>query len=148
MPASFSCFALQVRVLGDELRALDDVLEVALRKPLALRDHAEAVRAGGLGGLRVLEDLIGAEHPVHRRRSLRVLRLRAEAAVLGAPAGLRVDQRAHVRRVAELVLPRLECAIDQSEDLVSILQLAEGERFFAVDERRQGGWERLDCRPP
>ena len=37
--------ALEVGVLGHQPGALEDVLEVPLREPLALRDHAEAVRA-------------------------------------------------------------------------------------------------------
>ena len=61
MPASLSCLArsrrhvadrgaaLQVGVLGDQPRALEDLREVALREALALGDHAEAVGAGGLG---------------------------------------------------------------------------------------------------
>ena len=36
-------------MLGDEPRALEHLLEVALGQPLALGDHAEAVRAGRLG---------------------------------------------------------------------------------------------------
>ena len=65
-------------------RALDDLLEVALREALALGDHAEAVRARGLGRLGVLEDLLGLHHRVHRRVRLGVTGLGAEAAVLGA----------------------------------------------------------------
>ena len=83
-------------MLGDQPRALEDLLEVALGQALALGDHAEAVRARGLGGARVLEDLLGLHHRVHRRLGLGEARLRAEAAVLGAAAGLGVDQRAHV----------------------------------------------------
>ncbi len=120
-PASFSCLArsdrhvadrgaaLEVGLLADELGALDDLREVPLRQPLALGDHAEAVGAGGLGGLGVLEDLLGLHHRVHRGVGLGVARLGAEAAVLGAAAGLGVDQRAHVGGVAEAVgahLPR------------------------------------------
>jgi hypothetical protein len=93
-------------VLGDQPRALEDLLEVALREALALRDHAEAVRAGGLGRARVLEDLLGLHHRVHRRVGLGEARLGAEAAVLGAAARLGVDERAHVGRVAEAVEPR------------------------------------------
>src|SRR5881227_3507618 len=47
---------------------------------------------------------------------LGVLRLGAESTVLCAPAGLRIDERAHVRRVAEAVAPRLECTVDELED--------------------------------
>ena len=53
---------------------------------------------------RVLEDLLGLHHRVHRRLGLGEARLRAEAAVLGAAAGLGVDQRAHVGAVAEALL--------------------------------------------
>ena len=108
MPASLSAWArvdahvadrraaLEVRVLGDQPRALEHLLEVALGEPLALGDHAEAVRAGGLGGAGVLEDLLGLHHRVHRRLRLGEARLRAEAAVLRAAAGLGVDERAEV----------------------------------------------------
>ena len=128
--------ALEVGVLGDQPRALEDLLEVALGEPLALGDHAEAVGAGGLGGLGVLEDLVGLHHRVHRRLGLGEARLGAEAAVLGAAAGLRVDQRAHVGAVAELLLPRVPGAVDEREDLVVVLDLAEADGFFAGDERR------------
>ena len=87
-------------MLGDQARAGQHLLEVALGEPLALGDHAEPVRARRLGRARVLEDLLGLHHRVHRRVRLGVLRLRAEAAVLGAAARLGVDQRAHVGRVA------------------------------------------------
>ena len=93
--------ALEVGVLGHQPRALEDLLEVALGEPLALGDHAEAVRARGLGGAGVLEDLLGVHHRVHRRLGLGEARLRAEAAVLSAAARLGVDQRAHVGRVAK-----------------------------------------------
>src|SRR5689334_19697360 len=71
--------ALQVRVLGDELDALEDLLEVALGQALALGDEAEAVRARRLGRARVLEDLVGLHHGVQRRLGLGEARLRAEA---------------------------------------------------------------------
>ena len=57
----------------DEPRALQHLLEVALRQPLPLGDHAEAVRSGCLGRLRVLEDLLGIHHRVHRGVGLGVL---------------------------------------------------------------------------
>src|SRR5205085_1482667 len=63
-------------------------------------------------------------------------RLRAEAAVLGAPPGLRVHERAHVRGVAEAVEPRLERALDQRLDLGVVLDLAEGERFLVGNQGR------------
>src|SRR5215212_7952743 len=113
--------ALEVGVLGYELRALDDVLEVALRQALALRDHAEAVRARGLGRLRVLEDLLRRHHRVHRRLGVGEARLRAEAAVLRAAAGLRVHERAHVRRVLEALHARAPGALDQRLDLGAVL---------------------------
>ena len=68
---------------------------------------------GRLGRLRVLEDLLGLHHRVHRRVRLGVAGLGAEAAVLGAAAGLGVDQRAHVGRVAEVLPPHLPGALDQ-----------------------------------
>src|SRR5207248_5876470 len=83
--------ALEVGVLGHQPRALQHPFEVALRQALALGDHAEAVRAGRLGRARVLEDLLGLHHRVHRRLGLGEPRLGAEPAVLGAAAGLRVD---------------------------------------------------------
>ena len=122
--------ALQVRVLGDEPCAGDDLLEVALREALALRDHAEAVRARGLGRARVLEDLVGIHHRVHRRVGLGEARLRAEPAVLRAAARLGVDERAHVRRVAEAVEPDAPGAVDERLDLGAIRQLAEPKRLF------------------
>ena len=79
-------------MLGDQARALEHLLEVALGQPLALRDHAEAMRARRLSRARVLEDLLGLHHRVQRRLGLGVARLRAEAAVLRAAAGLRVDE--------------------------------------------------------
>ena len=126
-------------MLGDEPRALEHLLEVALGEPLALRDHAEAVRAGGLGGARVLEDLLGLHHRVQRRLGLGVARLGAEAAVLRAAAGLRVDERAHVGRVVEALDAGLPRALDQRLDLGVILELAEAQRFLTSDQRRHGG---------
>ena len=105
--------ALEVGVLGHQPGALEDVLEVALGEPLALGDHAEAVRAGGLGRAGVLEDLLGGHHRVHRRVGLREARLGAEAAVLGAAARLGVDQRAHVGGVAEALLADAPGALDE-----------------------------------
>ena len=111
------------------LGALEDLGEVAFGEALALGDHAEAVGAGGLGRLRVLEDLLRLHHRVHRRVGLGVARLGAEAAVLGAAARLGVDQRAHVGRVAEVLLPHLPGALDQLADLLVVGQLAERERL-------------------
>src|SRR6185503_12895825 len=130
--------ALEVRVLGDEARAVEHPLEVALRQPLALRDHAEAVRPRRLGRARVLEDLLGLHHRVHRRLRVGEARLRAEAAVLRAAARLRVDERAQVRRVAEALLPGLPRALDERLDLGVVGDLAEGEGLLAGDERRHG----------
>ena len=113
--------------------------EVALGEPLALGDHAEAVGAGRLGRLGVLEDLLGLHHRVHRRVGLGVARLGAEAAVLGAAAGLGVDQRAHVGRVAEVLAAHLPGALDQVADLLVVGQLAEREGFVEGD---QGGHSR------
>ena len=76
------------------------LVEVALGQPLALGDHAEAVGARRLGRASVFEDLLGLHHRVHRRLGVGEARLRAEAAVLGAAAGLGVHERAHVGRVA------------------------------------------------
>ena len=112
-------------MLGHQLRALEDVVEVALGEPLALGDHAEAVRARRLGRARVLEDLLRGHHRVHRRVGLGEARLRAEAAVLGAAAGLGVDQRAHVGRVAEALDARLPRPLDERLDLGVVLDLAE-----------------------
>jgi hypothetical protein len=128
--------ALQVRVLGDQPGALQHVLEVALGQPLPLRDHAEAVRPGSLRGARVLEDLLRGHHRVHRRVRVREARLGAEAAVLCAAAGLRVDERAHVGRVAEALDAYLPGALDQRLDLGVVLDPPEPERLFLGDERR------------
>jgi hypothetical protein len=128
--------ALEVGVLGDEPGSIEDALEVALGEALALRDHAEAVCARGLGGLGVLEDLLRRHHRVHRRVRLREARLGAEAAVLGAATRLGVDQRAHVGRVAEALDARVPGALDQRLDLGVVLDLAEPERLFLGDERR------------
>ena len=128
--------ALQVGLLGDQARPFEDLGEVAFGEPLALGDHAEAVRAGRFGGLRVLEDLLRLHHRVHRRVRLGVARLGAEAAVLGAAARLGVDQRAHVGRVAEVLLAHLPGALDQLADLLVVAQLAERQRFLEGD---QGG---------
>ena len=121
-------------MLGDEPRAREHLLEVALGQPLALRDHAEAVRAGGLGGARVLEDLLGLHHRVQRRLGLGEARLGAEAAVLRAPAGLRVDERAHVGRVLEALDACLPGALDERLDRRVVLELAELERLVAGDQ--------------
>ena len=130
--------ALEVRVLGHEPRALQHPFEVALREPLALRDQAEAVRAGRLGRTRVLEDLVGLHHRVHRRLGLRVARLGTESAVLGAPARLRVDQRAHVGGVAEALLPRPPGPLHQRLDVRGIAEAAESEGLLPRDQRRHG----------
>src|SRR5215212_638961 len=119
--------ALEVGVLGYELRALDDVLEVALRQALALRDHAEAVRARGFGRLRVLEDLLRRHHRVHRGVGLGVLRLRAEPAVLRAAARLGVHERAEVGGVPEALAPRLPRALDERLDPGVVLYPSERE---------------------
>ena len=128
--------ALEVGLRGDELRAFDDALEVALGEALALRHHAEAVRARRLGGLRVLEDLLGLHHRVHRRVRLGVARLGAEAAVLGAAARLRVDERAEVGRVAEALLPRLPRPLDERQDVLLRGQLPQSECLVERDEGR------------
>jgi hypothetical protein len=128
--------ALEVGVLGHQPRALEHLLEVALGQPLALGDHAEAMRAGGLGRSRVLEHLVGLHHRVHRGLGLGEARLRAEAAVLGAAAGLGVDQRAHVRAVAEALLAGEPCALDERLDRAVVLELAQLEGLLARDERR------------
>jgi hypothetical protein len=122
--------ALQVRVLGNEARAREDPLEVTLREPLALGHHAEAVSAGGLRRARVLEDLLRVHHRVHGRVGLGEARLRAEAAVLGAPARLRIDERAHVRRVAEALEPHTPRALDERLDLRALPEFAEPKRLF------------------
>ena len=124
---------------GDQARALQDPLEVALREPLALGDHAEAVRAGRLGRPSVLEDLLGRHHGVHGRIRLGEPRLCAEPAVLRAPTRLGVHEGAHVGGVAEAVEPRPESPVDKRLDLGVVLDLAEGERFLVGD---QGGHRR------
>ena len=124
--------ALQVGLLGDQFGAFEDLLEVAFGEPLALGDHAEAVGAGGLGGLRVLEDLLRLHHRVHHGVGVGVARLGAEAAVLGAAARLGVDQRAHVGRVAEVLPAHLPGALDQRFDLGGLGEAAELEGFFVV----------------
>ena len=151
MPASLSCFArfvlmcpieaqrLRLVCSRDEPRALEDRLEVALGEPLALGDHAEAVRARRLGRLGVLEDLLGRHHRVHRRLGLGEARLGAEAAVLRAAARLGVHQRAHVGGVVEALDPGPPGPLDECLDLGVILHLAEPDRLLAGDERRHGG---------
>src|SRR4051794_16863338 len=134
--------ALEVRLLGDESRAFEHAVEVALGEPLALGHHAEAVRAGRLRRARVLEDLLGLHHRVQRRLGLGEARLGAEAAVLRAPARLRVDERAQVRRVAEALPARPPGALDERLDLGAVLDLPERERLLAGDERRHGGHRR------
>jgi len=128
------CAALQVRVLGNEARALEDPREVTLRQALALGDHAEPMGARGLGGPRVLEDLLGLHHRVHRRVGLGVAGLGAESAVLGATARLGVDERAHVGRVAEVLGPDLPGPLDQRADLVVAGQLPERHCLFETDQ--------------
>ncbi len=121
------------------LVALEDFLEVALGEPLTLGDHAEAVGARRFGGFRVLEDLLRLHHRVHRRVRLGVARLGAEAAVLGAAAGLGVDQRAHVGRVAEVLTPHRPGALDQLADLLVVGQLAQRQRFLEGDQGGHSG---------
>jgi len=116
--------ALQVGVLRDQPHAIEVLLEVALGEPLSLGDHAEAMRARGLGGSGMLEDLIGLHHRVHRRLGLGEARLGAEAAVLGTAAGLGVHQRAHVGGVCEPLHPRLPGTLHECFDLGVILDLA------------------------
>jgi hypothetical protein len=94
------------------------------------------VGAGRLGRFRVLEDLLRLHHRVHRRVGLGVAGLGAEAAVLGAAAGLGVDQRAHVGRVAEVLLADLPGAFDQGFDLGVLGEAAVGEGLLGGD---QGG---------
>ena len=132
-------------MLGDEAHAVEVLLEVALGEPLALGDHAEAVCARGLGGARVLEDLLGLHHRVHRRLGVGEARLRAEAAVLRAAAGLGVDQRAHVGRVGEALDARFPGALDQRFDLAwsSISPSCEG--LLAGDQRRHDGRQPMRC---
>ena len=126
-------------MLGDQPRALEHLLEVALGEPLALGDHAEAVRARRLGRARVLEDLLGLHHRVHRRLGLGEARLRAEAAVLGAAARLRVDERAHVGASRRSAPARACHARSTSASIVGVvLELAEAQRLLARDERRHG----------
>ena len=137
---------LEVGVLGDQAGALEDLLEVAPREPLTLRDHAEAVRAGGLGRLRVLEDLIRLHHRVHRGVRLGVARLGAEPAVLGAAARLRVDERAHVGRVAEALGAHLPGALHESRDLLMAGDLGELHRLLEGDQwRHRGALDRGRC---
>ena len=116
---------LEVRVLGDETSAGQHLLEVTLRQSLALGHHAEAMGPGGLGGAGVLKDLVGLHHRVHRRVGVRVLRLGAEAAVLGASAGLGVDERAHVGRVGKPLDTHRPGALDEGRDLGVIFEFAE-----------------------
>ena len=123
-------------MLGHEPGAVEDVLEVPLGEALPLRDHAESVRSGGLGRARMLEDLVRLHHRVHRRVRLGEARLRAEATVLRAAAGLGVHERAEVGGVAEALEPDLPGPVDQCLDLGTILDLAEPERLFTGDEGR------------
>jgi hypothetical protein len=127
--------ALEVGLLGDQPRPFEDLLEVAFGEALALGDHAEAVGARGFGCPRVFEDLLRLQHRVHRRVGLGVARLRAEAAVLGAAAGLGVDQRAHVGRIAEVLPAHLPGPFDQGADLVvaGLAPVVEG--FVKGDQR-------------
>ena len=67
----------------------------------------------------------GLHHRVHRRLRLGEARLRAEAAVLGAPPRLGVDQRAEVRRVTEALHARLPGALHERLDLGVVLDLAQ-----------------------
>ena len=126
--------ALEVGLLCDQLRALEDLLKVSPGEPLALGDQAEAVGARRLGCLGVLEDLLGLHHRVHRRVCLGVAGLGAEAAVLGAATRLGVDQRAHVGGVAEVLAAHRPGTLDQLTDLPMVGQLAQGEGFLKGDQ--------------
>ncbi len=90
----------------------------------------------GFGRARVLKDLLRIHHRVHRGVGLGVLRLGAEAAVLGTAARFRVDQRAHIGRVGKAVTPHVPRTLDEGFDLGVILELAELERFLAGDKWR------------
>jgi hypothetical protein len=83
----------------------------------------------------VLEDLLGLHHRVHRGVGLGVAGLRAEPAVLGAAARLRVHERAHVGRVSEPVGPDLPGALDERPDVVVLGELRELHRLFEADQR-------------
>jgi biotin synthase-like enzyme len=67
--------------------------------------------------------------------AVREARLGAEAAVLRAAAGLRVDERAHVGRVVEALDAGPPGALDQRLDLRVVLEFAEAQRLLAGDQR-------------
>jgi hypothetical protein len=97
------------------------------------------VGPGRLGRARVLEDLLRLHQRVHGSLGVRVLRLRAEPAVLGAAAALRVHERAHVGRLPEAVVPHQPGDVDEPLDVGVVRQLTELERLFERDQGRHPG---------
>src|SRR3989442_7481646 len=101
-----------------------------------LHDLAEASFAPGFGRERVSVYLPRLHQRVHWGLGLGEARLRAESTILGAAARLRVHERAHVRRVAEPLYPRLPGALHERFDLAVLLELPERKCLRACDQGR------------
>ena len=82
---------------------LGDPLDVAVGRAAAAGDHADPGGAAAEPGGRLLERLVGLQPRVLEDVGGRAERLRAVVAVLGAEAGLEVDQVVDLDRVAEVL---------------------------------------------
>ena len=123
-------------MLGHELRALDDVLEVALREPLALRDHAEAVRAAASAALacsRIWSGDIIACIGVSASAYFDCAQ-KPQSSAQPPDFALTSEQRSVESPKRSVRAPR---ALDQILDRGVILDLSECEGLLASDERRQ-----------
>lgn len=99
---------LEVALVADESDRLEDrrpLFGAVFLRDALLGDHdPEALGTVAFGPFGRLEDLLGAEEAVGVDAGVEVDRLRTEAAILGAVARLRVDDRAGVdRAVAEVI---------------------------------------------
>jgi len=98
----------RVALVADESDRLEDrrpLFGAVFLRDALLGDHdPEALGTVAFGPFGRLEDLLGAEEAVGVDAGVEVDRLRTEAAILGAVARLRVDDRAGVdRAVAEVI---------------------------------------------
>ena len=108
----------------DALRGRADRVEVALRRSARRGDHAVALRARGVRAARALDELVDR---LHRRLAARrrvLARLRAEAAVLGARAELRVLEHVQRDAAAPVRAAHAERGVEQREQLVGAARAA------------------------
>ena len=123
-------------MLCDEPGALEHVLEVALREPLSLGDHAEAVRPRRFGA-RACSRICSGDIIACIGVSASAKRDCEQNPQSSAhPPDFALTSE-HVRRVAEALEPYAPGALHERLDLGAILDLAERER--AAGWRRHGG---------